>query len=179
MKHTIGITLVDPVKQYSSVRTYRAIEYDDGEMSHEDAWKLLEDAAFHQQGVALNRAKVNMIDVKAVNAKFKRQGSDLDDAMGTITDQTNPKVVAKETFEDFGELLWWVGKQLVGHRAQDGQAGWIFKNQRGDQDAQRLVDALAKRYEMKKAPIEVYCGKLKYRVQVEGDFLRRTPVNGK
>jgi len=93
MKHIIGITLVDPTdKQYSTVRTYRGMEYEEGEIDHEVAWKKLEDGAFHQQNAALKRAGV---DIKAVNAKFKPSTS-TGECEGNLITFTTADKVAKQ-----------------------------------------------------------------------------------
>lgn len=169
MKHIIGIYLVDPTdKQYSTVRTYRGMEYEEGEelitvytdKEHKKAEKFILDLAQNAHDTALKRAGVN---IREVNEKFKP-------LPGTSADQVPPVLFkpAKEELEDTSALTW-----------KDDE---ILINYQPNKEAQRIMQALIQRvgrHSLTRGAIEILCEGKKYTVIRKDNYLRRTPVNGK
>jgi hypothetical protein len=174
MKHSIGITIVDQT----------TLEYDDGELNHDEAYKLLEDAVVSQHEQTLKRVSVKQPATEETppptKSGFHYSSQDAPTQPRVIHPTTRHPTVAptKEELQDFGDLPWRqpYTKFKQNKFSKDGEGGWIFKDQR-DPEMKRLVEAIVKRYQTKKAPITVYCGDSQYKVQVEGDFIRRTPIN--
>jgi hypothetical protein len=185
MKHSIGIELVDSRgKPFSTLHTTRGLEYDDGELNHDEAYKLLEDAVVSQHEQTLKRVSVKQPATEETPPSRRGIHVVPDSAISVTGNTVNGRPqeeISREELQDFDDLPWRQPYTRFKQNkfSKDGEGGWIFKDQR-DPEMKRLAGAIMKRYQTKKAPITVYCGDSQYKVQVEGDFIRRTPiVNGR
>lgn len=166
MKHIISLTLVDSVgKPYGSIRSTRGLEYTDDEISHDDAYKRVEDSVYHHHMQALKRA---MLDVREVNAKFKpitgtAAKPNIDQVMTPSQEGEDraAQKASKQPNPQIDELLWKDGK---GRR---GPYEWL---DRGD------APDLYKRISLKTSNLKL--NGYDYWLGTQGDRIFRRPVNG-